>query len=507
MENSEREQNTTVLVYPVPHIESLGGRGVAIPAAESRERRLRYANFGIARWDRTARRLAVRGRHVKIPWRVAEALTLLIEARGGVVTKEQLQEQIWGGALIDESNLAHCIKSLRKAIDVEPDQGSHIETVARVGYRLAVAVTDEGEEAPAAVPQNHPGARPWPLRWPAAGALILLVALGAAGVLYQRGERHRRASDLIHRGLWELRHNNQAGASRAAELFQEASHLDPSSALLLSAQAEFAARRGQLAFQAAIELARRAASRDPRCAECQGIAGYILMTRAWQWQEAGTLLARSIELDGSNLTHRLWYGEWLAIQGRFTEALEQADAAVHARPQEPRTHTLRAAVNYLAGRYREAIQAGGNAIALDARHQPAHYWMWRSHAMLGDDTGATLARASVITSGHSLPENENFHLNFKLRSLLDQGGRRAVAEHWLREVAEGPPREVHRYSRAGFYAWIGDHPRALEELEAAVRSRPYHLIFVAVDPAFRPLWPDPRFQAVVRQVGLTPRRP
>jgi hypothetical protein len=52
--------------------------------------------------------------------------------------------------------------------------------------------------------------------------------------------------------------------------------------------------------------------------------------------------------------------------------------------------------------------------------------------------------------------------------------------------------------------WIGEHENALTELEAAVRSKPYHLVYVAVDPSFAPLRSNARFQEVVKQVGLRP---
>ena len=68
--------------------------------------------------------------------------------------KEDLQRQIWGGALVEDSNLPRCIMALRKALDPAPDGGSYIETVARLGYRLTVAVEEVEAEDPE--PQSAP---------------------------------------------------------------------------------------------------------------------------------------------------------------------------------------------------------------------------------------------------------------------------------------------------------------------------------------------------------------
>lgn len=91
-------------------------------------------------------------------------------------------------------------------------------------------------------------------------------------------------------------------------------------------------------------------------------------------------------------------------------------------------------------------------------------------------------------------------------AILEQRGRAGVARAWIHEVRNGSPREVHRYNRAMWFAWIGEFDNALEELEAAVKARPYSLIYAGVDPIFTLLRSNPRFQAVLKQVGLPPVR-
>jgi len=459
--------------------------------------------FGTVRLNRSNGQIWVRGENVKLPWRSAEALRMLADARGGVVTKEQFLEQIWGQSLMDDSNLSHCIRALRKSIDPAPNGESHIDTVARIGYRLAVEVVDEG---PAVIPEK-------PIPSPARGfrrfALLLiplaLVAVAGAAALMRDSARQRQSEELIFNGLWELRHHNQPGAIRAAELFQRAEQLTPESRLLVAARAEFLARRGNVDFTAAIEMARRAAREAPDCTECQAIAGYVLMTRAWAWDEAGVHFSRVMAPKTIASTHRIWYAEWLMIQGRMEEALAQAKEVVRVMPHEPRAQVSLAAVSFFRGDYENSIAAAERAKSLNATYQPAHYWRWRSFAMLGADADAIVARNYSEAATVSLPETERIAADARMLKLHKEGGRQAVARTWLGEFNEGLTRDVHRYQRAVWQAWIGEYEGALTELEAAVKTRPHHIVYVAIDPAFAPLRANPRFQAVVRQVGLKPR--
>lgn len=267
--------------------------------------------------------------------------------------------------------------------------------------------------------------------------------------------------------------------------------------------AESAARLGRSSFEVAVQLARLAVKGDPTCNECRAVLGYVLGTRGWKWEEAGRHLSQAIQADGTQVYWRLWYAEWLAVHGRLDEAWQQAEHSARLSPSEPRTHSTAAFVRYFQGRYREAIQEAEKATALNRAFQPAHYWMYRSYQQLGEDVSAIGERVFEITAWAASPEASQ-RLRNQYIPLWERKGREGVAHAWIHEVRDGVPLRVHRYNRAIWFAWIGDYQNALKELEAAVQARPYALIFVGVDPAFAPLRADPRFQNVVRSVGLPP---
>ena len=67
--------------------------------------------------DLIARRIFRKGKAVDIHWRGFEALRLLMEARGGIVRRDEMFKALWPEHDVDESSLVKCISQLRKALE------------------------------------------------------------------------------------------------------------------------------------------------------------------------------------------------------------------------------------------------------------------------------------------------------------------------------------------------------------------------------------------------------
>jgi hypothetical protein len=65
-----------------------------------------------------------------------------------------------------------------------------------------------------------------------------------------------------------------------------------------------------------------------------------------------------------------------------------------------------------------------------------------------------------------------------------------------------PARTRQPYQIARRHARLGETAQALAALERACEERAYIVVFLATDPVFAPLRQDPRFQALVRRIGL-----
>src|SRR5271165_5182278 len=73
------------------------------------------------------------------PFRV---LLMLLERGGEIVTREEIQKKLWPNDTVVEfdHSINAAIKKLRKALGDSADEPQYVETVARRGYRLMVAV-------------------------------------------------------------------------------------------------------------------------------------------------------------------------------------------------------------------------------------------------------------------------------------------------------------------------------------------------------------------------------
>jgi DNA-binding winged helix-turn-helix (wHTH) protein/tetratricopeptide (TPR) repeat protein/TolB-like protein len=75
-----------------------------------------------------------------VPPKAAALLAVLVEAEGGLVSKERLLETVWPDAFVEESNVTQQIFLLRKLLKPEGESGDPIQTIPRRGYRFTWAV-------------------------------------------------------------------------------------------------------------------------------------------------------------------------------------------------------------------------------------------------------------------------------------------------------------------------------------------------------------------------------
>lgn len=82
-------------------------------------------------------------------------------------------------------------------------------------------------------------------------------------------------------------------------------------------------------------------------------------------------------------------------------------------------------------------------------------------------------------------------------------GRRHEADTVLTELENRAKQtNISSYQRALVFVGLGDKDRAFDELEKALRERSTLLGYLRMDPRLEPLRTDPRFQDLLRQVGL-----
>src|SRR5215470_16211516 len=107
-------------------------------------------HFEAFQLDALKRVLLRNGEIVPLTSKRFDILLLLVRNCHRVVDKDELMQAVWPDTVVEESNLAHNISALRKALGERPDEHRFIVTVPGQGYRFVArvnvgAMTEPGE--------------------------------------------------------------------------------------------------------------------------------------------------------------------------------------------------------------------------------------------------------------------------------------------------------------------------------------------------------------------------
>src|SRR5262249_7627377 len=95
------------------------------------------ARFGVVEVDAASRTVRRRGRSVELAPKEFDLLLALLRARGAVVSRLELMQEVWGysAAVVTRTVDTH-VAELRKKLEDDPANPRHILTVRKAGYRV-----------------------------------------------------------------------------------------------------------------------------------------------------------------------------------------------------------------------------------------------------------------------------------------------------------------------------------------------------------------------------------
>jgi DNA-binding winged helix-turn-helix (wHTH) protein len=506
----------------------------------------RFGDFELNASERVLKR---GGEIVSLPLKAFEVLLALLERHGRVISKEELIERVWPDSFVDEANLARHVYTLRRALGERPKENGgedhFIQTVSGRGYRFVASVRELDEEKAERVIHERPaasGAAPaasspakrglltgaitqrWRRAAIALAALIVVVAAvkylskgdKAIGSMFPRGERERLANRrnvdpeahqayVKGRYLWKKR--TSANLRSAMEYFNEAIARDPNYAQPYSGLADCYLLMDGLsppllppndAFPKAKEAAIKALRIDDQSAEAHASLGRVKLDYEWDWSGAEQEFKRAIQIDPDYPTAHQWYSVYLVYMGRYTEAIAEAQRAYALDLLSPATGRELAAIYYRARLYNQAIAQCQKMLALD----PQAYLKLRDvlenvYEQLGWYDQAVAERVKIMTVlGRADKAAE-------LKAAYDRSGWKGYLQKTADSIIErAMTGKVGSFNMAKIYARSGDKDRTFEWLEKAYAKRSSGIISIKSDPAFDWLHADPRFQDLLRRIGL-----
>ena len=193
----------------------------------------------------------------------------------------------------------------------------------------------------------------------------------------------------------------------------------------------------------------------------------------------------------------------LSIMQRHDEARVEMERALALDPFSPYVNGNYGRLLYFAGKHHEAVAHMERALEFDPGFAFTRSRMGLAYEGAGDYDRAIreFRRAHELSGKGPLAAAS-------LGYALGMSGARAEATALLEElVALAATRYVSAASIADVHLGLGDYDRALDALERAVEERANAIGAINVNPRYRPLRGNPRFERLVQQVWPAERVP
>ncbi|MGA9797429.1 MAG: tetratricopeptide repeat protein, partial [Terriglobales bacterium] len=242
------------------------------------------------------------------------------------------------------------------------------------------------------------------------------------------------------------------------------------------------------ALQEAKTAAENAIRLSSNLSEAHVSLAHVLVLHDWDWRRAEEEYQRAIALDPNSAQAHNWYSELLQVQGRTDEAVREVQKAAQLDPVN-----LQNAVGYPFYTARQYEQA--EKIFRRSSDHLGLAWVYI----------ATGRYSEAITEleaekGDQLPSD----VLASLGQVYGLQGKKQEAEKVLAELNERSKKTyVSPFLLAVVYLGLGDRERTLSALEQAYQEHDPAIIYLKVAPDFDQFHSDPRFQKLVRGLGLS----
>lgn len=310
--------------------------------------------------------------------------------------------------------------------------------------------------------------------------------------LYLKGRYYwnKRTGDAVKKGL---------------DYFKQAIEIDPGFALAYAGIADSYAMSVfniMISPRDGLPKARAAATRalelDDSLAEACSSVAFVKMFYDWDWTGAEHEFHRTFELNPNYSIARQWYAMELAALGRHNEAVRETERGLQIDPLSLSINATSSLLLYFVRQYDEALEQALATVDMDPNFFASHFVSALALEQKGLlEKAVAEFRASANLSGR-WPLFVAGYGHACAASGDHQEALRVVAE--LRDTSVR--KYVSSFAVAAIYAGFADKDLTLDWLEKALEERATWMIFLNVHPYFDFLRAEPRFQNLLKKIGL-----
>lgn len=311
-----------------------------------------------------------------------------------------------------------------------------------------------------------------------------------------------QAYELLLKGRFYRGKASREGHTKAAEYFNQAIAIDGNYAL---AYAELASSYRLLGANGFLDpkeatpkadaAVRKALELDDGLAEAHSALADI-KTDAWDWAGAEQEYKRAIQLNPSFARAHNTYSALLSIMGRHEQAIAEIKVARELDPLALVINTNIGARLFFARQYEQAAEQLKKTLEMDPNYGYAHTYLGYTYSAMRRYNEAV---AEYETTNRLIGDSTS--LQCFLGYALSKAGRRNEAEAILKKL-ETTKEYVSPAELAVLYVGLDQKEQALYSLERAYAAHDLQMRYLSVDHHFDPLRSEPRFQELIRKVGL-----
>ena len=312
------------------------------------------------------------------------------------------------------------------------------------------------------------------------------------------------AYDLYLKGQYFWNKRTTEGFQRAIDYFQQAIAKDPSYGRAYAGLADSYTLLGEYTQAPPTEFvskaraaALRAVATGENLAEAHTALALIVQNFDYDWETSEKEFKRAIELNPNYATAHHWYAEHLMWQGRFDEALRESERARQLDPLSLIIAADNGGILYCSRQYDRAIERFLAIREMDPNFGPSG-WIRRAYAQKGmyAESLADIEKQRRLYGDWPWMSSE-------LAYIYGRAGQQAKAQLELVKLEDWNGRQP--LDPAVFvspYIGMGNKDQAFFYLEKGYAQHSALMTWLKVDPIYDPLRGDPRFQDLLRRVGL-----
>lgn len=313
------------------------------------------------------------------------------------------------------------------------------------------------------------------------------------------------AYQLYLKGLYHWNKRTPEAIKTSIEYFNQAIQKDQGYAQAYAGMAlayvllpQYSAGKPEESMAKGKAAARKALELDDTLAEAHTALAQALFTYDRKVAESDREYQRAIELNPNYATAHQWYaGGNLVSTQRFDQAIAEGRRAVELDPLSLIANLELGAIYAYARQNDQAIAQLRKIVEMDPNWYLARMILCQTYSFKGQFAEA-IAECEKARGLNDDPAVLSYLARAYGRSGKKDEAMKVVAQ--MHELAR--ERYVPAYGFAFAYAAIGDKDQAFQWLERSLQDRAWEITYVKVDPAMDSLRSDPRFNDLVKRIGL-----